>query len=56
MTNTDLKAIYAYLSAIPHREACNTVAQPGYCATVRSAPDRDSCASPKSCDANGLCN
>jgi hypothetical protein len=25
MTDTDLKAIYAYLSAIPHAEACNTV-------------------------------
>lgn len=26
MTDTDLKAIYAYLSAIPHAEACNTPA------------------------------
>ena len=25
MTDTDLKAIYAYLSAIPHADACNTV-------------------------------
>jgi hypothetical protein len=32
MTDTDLKAIYAYLSAIPHAEACNTVADgcPGF--------------------------
>src|SRR5260370_32952218 len=26
MTDLELKAIYAYLSAIPHAEACNTVA------------------------------
>jgi hypothetical protein len=32
MTDTDLKAIYAFLSAIPHAEACNTVADgcPGF--------------------------
>ena len=32
MTDTDLKAIYAYLSAIPHAEACNTVTDgcPGF--------------------------
>jgi hypothetical protein len=26
MTDLNLKAIYAYLSAIPHAEACNTAA------------------------------
>ena len=32
MTDANLKAIYAYLSAIPHAEACNTVADgcPGF--------------------------
>ena len=32
MTDTDLKAIYAYLSAIPHTDACNSVSDgcPGF--------------------------
>ncbi len=40
MTDLELKAIYAYLSAIPHREACNTVADgcPGFSGLAQHNP------------------
>jgi hypothetical protein len=39
MTDTDLKAIYTYLSAIPHAEACNTVEDgcPGFSGLAASS-------------------
>jgi hypothetical protein len=53
MTDTDLKAIYAYLSAIPHAEACNTVADgcPGFSGsaahqTSYAYPSTDDCPNP----------
>jgi len=53
MTDTDLKAIYTYLSAIPHAEACNTVEDgcPGFSGSAASLkgyayPSTDDCPNP----------
>ena len=41
MTDSDLKAIYAYLTAIPSANACNTVADgcPGFSGAAESTPN-----------------
>jgi hypothetical protein len=53
MTDADLKAIYAYLTAIPPATACNTVANgcPGFSGTAQSSvsyvfPSTNSCPNP----------